>query len=55
MSIINIILKPTYPIHLINLNNARYSCITAAAGTCIGHNFSLTKTSIFSITNKLYN
>jgi len=26
-------------LNLINLNNANHSCITAAAGTCIGHDY----------------
>ena len=30
---------PKHVLHPINKDNAYYSCITAAAGTCIGHNF----------------
>jgi len=26
-------------LNLINTNNANHSCITAAAGTCIGHDY----------------
>lgn len=32
---------PTHPIRPIITDNARHSCITAAAGTCIGHGFFL--------------
>lgn len=49
------ILQPTYPIHLINTDNASYSCLTAAAGTCIGHNFFLKLVSLFYSMIKLYN
>jgi len=36
-----VLLLPMYIIHSANTNNACHSCITAAAGTCIGHDFSL--------------
>jgi len=38
-SIKKIFLPSTHPLHPILSDNAHYSCITAAAGTCIGHSF----------------
>jgi len=33
-------MRPKRDLHLMIMNNACYSCITAAAGTCISHSFS---------------
>jgi len=45
---------PTHPIHPIKMDNARYSCITAAAGTCISHSFDLHLYQNFKSIRKLY-
>lgn len=46
---------PTHPLRLINADNARRSCVTAAAGTCIGHGFSSNLITLCWLANKLYN
>jgi len=40
-SMLQFLLQSTHSLRPINTGNARHSCITAAAGTCIGHGFSL--------------
>ena len=42
MNLVNLLLTPsTYPLRPIMPNNASHSGITAAAGTCISHDFFL--------------
>ena len=36
---LQLLLPSTHPLRPIITDNARHSCITAAAGTCIGHGF----------------
>jgi len=52
---VRVLLPSTHPLHPINTDNACHSCITAAAGTCICHGFSLNLITLFSFTIKLYN
>lgn len=48
-------IPPTHPLHPVMPNNACCSGITAAAGTCICHNFFLHLPTLFSCLVELYN
>ncbi len=51
---LKLLLHPTHPLRLITTNNASHSCITAAAGTCIGHDFSSDLITLCWSANELY-
>lgn len=56
MNLVNFLVIPsTYPLRPIMPNNASHSGITAAAGTCICHDFFLCLTSKCSHTFRFYN
>lgn len=56
MNLVNFLVIPsTYPLRPIMPNNASHSGITAAAGTCICHDFFLCLSSKCSHTFRLYN
>lgn len=56
MNLVNfLVIQSTYPLRPIMPNNASHSGITAAAGTCICHDFFLCLTSKCSHTFRFYN